>query len=157
MVKNLLLYGFIVQQSFCILCLHFSSMNYLEIGNDCNTIISNNCGFRSTCSQPIHIWTILAIVQVSILRSLLIIMENTQSPRVFKLTAQIILFVFFPIFVFGTVLGTLWYQQIHKTTPKCLGEDTQWIIIFWLSISYFLLFTYLATLLTLMLEKVIHV
>lgn len=83
------------------------------------------------------------------------ILEKTESTRVFRLASIIILAVFFPIFILWTLLGTSWFNSIHKETPECIADNVRWVTVFWISISYFLIFTYIATILTILLEKVI--
>ena len=81
-------------------------------------------------------------------------MEKTESERTFRKLAIFVLAIYFPIFTFWTLLGTKWYGEIHKDTPDCIDEDQQWINVFWISVSYFLVFTYVATLLTVLIENV---
>lgn len=88
------------------------------------------------------------------LRALLIILEKTTSGNVFKVTSYLILFGFFPVFTIWTLIGTSWFNTIHAETPECIEDNVRWVTVFWISISYFLLFTYIATLLTIILEKV---
>ena len=66
------------------------------------------------------------------------------------------LLVYFPFFTYWTIVGTSWYGDVHEETPDCIDEEQQWITVFWISVSYFLIFTYVATLLTIVIENVIH-
>jgi len=96
----------------------------------------------------------VALFLVGILRGLLMILEKTESNKVFKLTSFIILAIFFPLFIVWTLLGTSWFNSIHKETPECIIDSVRWVTVFWISISYFLIFTYIATILTIFLEKI---
>lgn len=110
--------------------------------------------YSQLCSKPIALWLIVALFLVGILRGLLMILEKTESNSVFKLASIIILAVYFPIFILWTLLGTSWFNSIHKESPECIKDNVRWVTVFWISISYFLIFTYIATILTILLEKV---
>jgi hypothetical protein len=94
---------------------------------------------------------------IGLLRAILIAMEKTQSRDIFKIAAMIILLAYFPAFIAWTVLGTMWFSDIHKNSPRCIDENSSWIAVFWISISYFLIFVYFATLLTICIELVSYI
>eukprot|EP00347_Sterkiella_histriomuscorum_P001510 403371755 len=105
------------------------------------------------CSKPIHYWLLVTIFLVAVLRGLILILEKTNQNRIFRITALSILLVFFPTFIIWTLVGTSWFNSIHKETPECIADNVRWVTVFWISIAFFLIFTYIATVLTLMLEQ----
>ena len=126
----------------------------LPIGINSNNFYSLTLYISSACAKPIHIWVIIDLFLIGLLRYMLGIMEKTQSRQVFRTLAGTILIFYFPLFMAWTVYGTMWYGDVYNETPTCVDENRKWIAVFWISVSYFLCFTYFATVLTIAIDQV---
>lgn len=111
-----------------------------------------------SCSRPIHHWLMTSYVCVIGFRVLHIMgFRSTDSPAETnfllnmrqKSTASRLLYGFtwlvaLPFFVFWTLIGTFWLQNVMQKTPQCVPSTTHLVFsCFWLLLSYCWIFIHI--------------